>query len=98
GSGGLSRTRRGEEGPASGLIQTSQRLGFPLGLSLVLTGASTFDPQLGLAGFRYAFLGGAVVGAVGLGIALRFRSESVPEFVDGPTHEFGSVGEPGDPE
>jgi len=95
---GLSGTKPGEEGLASGLIQTSQRLGFPLGLSLVLTVASTFDPQLGLTGFRYAFLGAAVLGAVGLGIALRFRSESVPEFVDGPTHEFGSVGEPGDPE
>src|SRR5881409_370449 len=95
---GLSGTKPGEEGLASGLIQTSQRLGFPLGLSLVLTVASRFDPQLGLTGFRYAFLGAAVLSAVGLGIALRFRSESVPAFVDGPEHEFSSVGEPGDPE
>src|SRR5881296_883897 len=80
---GLSGTKPGEEGLASGLIQTSQRLGFPLGLSLVLTVASTFDPQLGLTGFRYAFLGAAVLSAVGLGIALRFRSESVPSFVEG---------------
>src|SRR5947199_271248 len=41
---GLSGTKPGEEGLASGLIQTSQRLGFPLGLSLVLTVASAFDP------------------------------------------------------
>src|SRR5438094_1979608 len=95
---GLAGTKHGEEGLASGLIQTSQRLGFPLGLSLVLTVASTFDPQLVLTGFRYAFLGAAVLSAVGLGIALRFRSESVPAFVDGPGHELGSVGEPGDPE
>src|SRR5881409_3003094 len=53
---GLAGTKHGEEGLASGLIQTSQRLGFPLGLSLVLTVASTFDPLLGLTGFRYAFV------------------------------------------
>jgi len=65
-------------------------------LSLVLTVASTFDPQLGLTGFRYAFLGAAVLSAVGLGIALRFRSESVPSFVEGATQERGSVAERGD--
>src|SRR2546427_696873 len=93
---GLSGTKPGEEGLASGLIQTSQRLGFPLGLSLVLTVASTFDPQLGLTGFRYAFLGAAVLSAVGLGIALQFRSESVPAFVEGAPPERGSVAERGE--
>src|SRR5216117_2821346 len=93
---GLSGTKPGEEGLASGLIQTSQRLGFPLGLSLVLTVASTFDPQLGLTGFRYAFLSAAVLSAVGLGIALRFRSESVPAFVERATPERGSVAERGE--
>src|SRR2546426_1015351 len=93
---GLSGTKPGEEGLASGLIQTSQRLGFPLGLSLVLTVASTFDPQLGLTGFRYAFVGAAVLSAVGLGIALRFRSESVPAFIEEATQERGSVAERGE--
>ena len=93
---GLAGTKRGEEGLASGLIQTSQRLGFPLGLSLVLTVASTFDPQLGLTGFRYAFLAAAVLSAIGLGIALRFRGESVPAIVDGGTPDRGPVGESGD--
>src|SRR5438445_11672477 len=48
---GLSGTKPGEEGLASGLIQTSQRVGFPLGLALVLTVASTFDTHIGLHGF-----------------------------------------------
>jgi len=85
-------------GLASGLIQTSQRLGFPLGLSLVLTVASTFDPQLGLTGFRYAFFGAAVLSAIGLGIALRFRGESLPAIVDEATPDLGPVGERGDVE
>src|SRR5881296_1984510 len=93
---GLAGTKHGEEGLASGLIQTSQRLGFPLGLSLVLTVASTFDPLLGLTGFRYAFLGAAMLSAVGLGIALRFRSESVPAFIEEATQERGSVAERGE--
>jgi len=95
---GLAGTKPGEEGLASGLIQTSQRLGFPLGLSLVLTVASTFDPQLGLTGFRYAFLGATVLSALGLGIALRFRSEGVPAVVEGATPELGPVGERGEVE
>src|SRR5256712_1854906 len=93
---GLAGTKHGEEGLASGLIQTSQRLGLPLGRSLALTVASTFDPQLGLTGFRYAFLGAAVLSAVGLGIALQFRTESVPAFVEGAPPERGSVAERGE--
>jgi len=93
---GLAGTKAGEEGLASGLIQTSQRLGFPLGLSLVLTVASTFDPQLGLTGFRYAFFAAAVLSAIGLGIALRFRGESVPVIVDEATPGPGPVGDRGD--
>src|SRR2546428_4226878 len=42
----LAGTKHGEEGLASGVIQPYQRLGFPLGLSMVLTVASAFDPQL----------------------------------------------------
>jgi len=59
------------------LIQTSQRLGFPLGLSMVLTVGSAFDPQLGLSGYRYAFAAAAVLAAFGFGIALRFRNEGL---------------------
>ncbi len=79
---GLAGTRPGEEGLASGLIQTSQRLGFPLGLALLLTVASAFDPHLGLAGFRYAFVGSAVLGAVGLGLAILLGRGGTPRVVD----------------
>jgi len=93
---GLAGTKHGEEGLASGLIQTSQRLGFPLGLSLVLTVASAFDPGLGLSGFRYAFLGAAVLSVIGLGIALRFRGEDVPTLTGQATADLGAVGEQSD--
>ncbi len=90
---GLAGTKPGEEGLASGLIQTSQRLGFPLGLSVLLTVASTFDPRLGLTGFRYAFLGAAVLSALGLGIALRIRSERAPAVLEATTPNPGPMGE-----
>jgi MFS family permease len=89
---GLAGTRPGEEGLASGLIQTSQRLGFPLGLALLLTVASAFDPHLGLAGFRYAFLGSAVLGAVGLGLAILLGRGGTPRVVDeGVSPGFGPI-------
>jgi len=79
---GLEGTKPGEEGLASGLIQTSQRLGFPLGLAVLLTVASAFDPLLGLTGFRYAFIGATVLGAVGLGLAILLGRVRVPDVVD----------------
>ena len=95
---GLAGTKPGEEGLASGLIQTSQRLGFPLGLSLVLTVGSAFDPQLGLSGYRYAFAAAAVLAALGFGIALRFRNERAPILVERATPDSYSVGERGEVE
>ena len=90
---GLAGTKPGEEGLASGLIQTSQRIGFPLGLAVLLTIASGFDPLLGVGGLRYAFVASAILGALALVISVRIRSarpemgpvESVPsraEIVD----------------
>lgn len=67
---GLTGTKPGEEGLASGLVQTSQRLGFPLGLAVLSTVASAFDPSLGVVGFRYAFIGAALMGMLGLGLAI----------------------------
>lgn len=75
---GLMGIRPGEEGLASGLIQTSQRLGFPLGLAILLTVASAFDAQLGVVGFRYAFIGSALLGALGLGLAILLGREAAP--------------------
>ena len=82
----LAGTRRGEEGLASGIIGTSQRVGFPLGLAILLTIATITDPppvgvasQLGsltgvVTGFQYAFLASTIISAIGLLIALRVRN------------------------
>ena len=76
---GLTGTKPGEEGLASGLIQTSQRLGFPLGLAILLRVATAFDPGLGVAGFRYAFLGATVLGASGLVLAFLLGRQSASD-------------------
>jgi EmrB/QacA subfamily drug resistance transporter len=76
---GLAGTKPGEEGLASGLIQTSQRLGFPLGLALLLSVATAFDPALGITGFRYAFLGATTLGALALVLAFVLGHEAAPE-------------------
>src|SRR5437867_1077641 len=95
---GLAGTKHGEEGLASGLIQTSQRLGFPLGLSALLTVASVFDPQLGLTGYRYAFMGAAIVSAFGIGIALQLPGERAPMAGEDGTPNADFLGEGGEVE
>ena len=90
----LAGTRRGEEGLASGIIGTSQRVGFPLGLAILLTIATVTDPppagaasQLGsltgvVIGFQYAFLASTIISAIGLLIALRVKNPRMR--VEGP--------------
>ena len=92
---GLAGTKPGEEGLASGLIQTSQRLGFPLGLAVLLTVASAFDPLLGVTGFRYAFLGSTVLGAFGLGLAILLSRAHVPSPDETASHGPSLVDEDG---
>ncbi len=82
----LAGTKPGEEGLASGIIGTSQRIGFPLGLAILLTIATVTDPPptgtalpsaslVGIVtGFQYAFLSSAIISAIGLLIALRVRN------------------------
>ncbi len=82
----VSGTKPGEEGLASGLINTSERIGFPLGLAVLLTIASATDPApVGAAdssaslaamvgGFQYAFLAAAILNGIGLLIALRIKN------------------------
>ena len=82
----LAGTDQGEEGLASGIIGTSQRVGFPLGLAILLTIATVTDPpptgpanQLTtltgvVTGFQYAFLASTIISAVGLLIALRVKN------------------------
>ena len=82
-------TKPGEEGLASGIIGTSQRVGFPVGLAILLTIATVTDPpssgvgsQLGsltgvVTGFQYAFLASTIISAIGLLIALRVKNSNV---------------------
>jgi EmrB/QacA subfamily drug resistance transporter len=85
----LSGIKPGEEGLASGVITTSQRVGFPLGLALLVTVASTVSLQpmgspsasteLIVLGFRYAFIAAAIISAIGLLIAIRIRSDKLKQ-------------------
>ncbi len=75
----LAGTRHGEEGLASGLINTSERVGGPLGLAIILTVASAMTPRLTgfvaspsaiVVGFQYAFVAATILNGIGLMIAL----------------------------
>ncbi len=82
----LAGTKPGEEGLASGLITTSQRVGFPLGLAALLTVASVVDPtpfgssgasaspSLVVMGFQYAFVAATVMSVIGLLIVFRMKN------------------------
>ncbi len=82
----LSGIKSGEEGLASGIITTSQRVGFPLGLAVLVTvassvslqpmGAQDASPALIVLGFRYAFLAAAIMSAVGLAIAFLIKGNN----------------------
>ena len=78
----IAGTKPGEEGLASGLISISSRLGFPLGLAVLLTVAGATDPQpvadvvstAGLVrGFQFAIATAALLGVLGVLIALRIK-------------------------
>jgi len=75
-------TKHGEEGLASGIANTSFRLGFPIGTAILLTIAGAFDPlSVGsalapegvVAGYRVALLAGALLGVLGFLLALRIK-------------------------
>jgi Major Facilitator Superfamily/Universal stress protein family len=81
----LSGAKHGEEGLASGLVNTSSQVGGPIGLAVAVTIASTFagtiaagiggetGAQASVTGFGYAFLGSAFLAVVGLGFAASLR-------------------------
>ncbi len=83
----LMGTRPGEEGLASGLITTAQRVGFPLGLAILVTVASVFTPQTAgdssadavVTGFRYAFLAATILSIFGLLLVLRIKNGNPPQ-------------------
>ena len=76
----LTGTRKGEEGLASGLINTSRQIGGPIGLAVLLTVANFVTPgQISkvvehstaasaaiVTGFGYAFLGAALLTVLGI--------------------------------
>jgi MFS family permease len=78
-------TKHGEEGLASGVVNTSFRIGFPVGLAVLLTVAGAFDPPptgpasptaiaAGIvAGFQVAMVAAALLGVLGFLIALRLK-------------------------
>ncbi len=81
----IAGTKPGEEGLASGVVSTSFRVGFPIGLAILLSVAGAFDPlpagpptaaavAIGVvAGFRVALAAGAFLGVVGFLLALRLK-------------------------
>jgi MFS family permease len=73
----LTGTRKGEEGLASGLINTSRQIGGPIGLAVLLTVANFETPHTAgqivvqsasamVTGFGYAFLAAALLTGIGI--------------------------------
>ena len=83
-------TKPGEEGLASGVISTSFRIGFPLGLAVLLTIAGAFDPAAAasvgsyaalegvVTGFRYALFAAVLLSLLGLALASRIKDVKPP--------------------
>lgn len=81
----IAGTKPGEEGLASGVVNTSFRVGFPVGLAILLSIAGAFDPLPAgavsvasvsegvVAGFRVALAAGALLGALAFLLALRLK-------------------------
>ena len=70
-------TKSREEGLASGIVNTSSRIGFPVGLAILLTVAGAFDPPSSaagiVAGFQVAVIAAALIAVLGFLIALRLK-------------------------
>jgi EmrB/QacA subfamily drug resistance transporter len=83
-------TKPGEEGLASGVISTSFRVGFPLGLAVLLTIAGAFDPPAAasvgsyaalegvVTGFRYALFAAVLLSLLGFALASRIKDVKSP--------------------
>ena len=70
-------TKPGEEGLASGIVNTSSRIGFPVGLAVLLTIAGAFDPPSSpagiVAGFQVAVVAASLISVLGFLIATRLK-------------------------
>jgi EmrB/QacA subfamily drug resistance transporter len=83
-------TKPGEEGLASGVVNTSFRIGFPLGLAVLLTIAGAFDPPAAasvgsyaalegvVTGFRYALFAAVLLSLLGFALASRIVDVKPP--------------------
>jgi predicted MFS family arabinose efflux permease len=88
----LGGIKPGEEGLASGIITTAQRIGFPLGLAVLVTVASVAsfqsmgDPSAAVTvlGFRYAFIAATIMSIIGLAIVLLMKNGKVPRGASNP--------------
>jgi EmrB/QacA subfamily drug resistance transporter len=77
----LSGAKQGEEGLASGLVNTSTQVGGPIGLAIAVTIATTIAASLTgrtiaaatVVGFGYAFLGSTVMATIAVVFALSLR-------------------------
>jgi EmrB/QacA subfamily drug resistance transporter len=86
----LTGTKTGEEGLASGLINTSRQIGGPIGLAVLLTVAN-FETRVPanhllqtaalVTGFGYAFLAAALLTAIGIIFAYLIKQERHPTLV-----------------
>ena len=86
---GLQGTKKGEEGLASGLINTSRQIGGPIGLAVLLTVANLATPnQTGhfanlavtmVTGFGYAFLAAAMLTGIGIAFAVSLKQKKHPK-------------------
>jgi EmrB/QacA subfamily drug resistance transporter len=100
---GLQGTRKGEEGLASGLINTSRQIGGPIGLAVLLTVANLETPHTTtgqmvqstataamVTGFGYAFLAAAMLTGIGIAFAVSLKQEKHPQAetdVASPPHD-----------
>jgi hypothetical protein len=80
----LTGTRRGEEGLASGVINTSRQIGGPIGLAILLTIANETPHQTGqvvqsamtmVTGFGYGLLGAALLTGIGIIFAALLKQQ-----------------------
>ena len=83
-------TQHGEEGLASGVINTSFRIGFPLGLAVLLSVAGAFDPPPAIggtgpaalagvvAGFQVALMAAVFLGLLSFALAMRLKDVKPP--------------------
>jgi hypothetical protein len=79
----LAGIKKGEEGLASGLINTSRQIGGPIGLAILLTvanagalqGSSSLEQssETAVMGFDHAFLAGALLTGIGIFFALLLK-------------------------